>query len=219
MRPFVFGSKNKTDILDLTKTAPLLEAALAYVRGLAANGKTMLIVGGKPEMRDLVRKTAVDISMPYVAGRWLGGTLTNYSEIKKRIKLMVELTTDRDAGSLAKKYTKKERLMIDREIARLEERFTGLVTLDKLPHAVLVVDSRHESIAVLEAHELSIPVIGIMNTDCDVSTVTYPIVGNDASRESVAYFLNAISDAYREGLKGHVAPPSSEVPVASTVVT
>jgi len=206
MKPLVFGSKNRTDILDLSKTAPLLETALAFVRVLGAQGKKIVFVGGKPEMTELVMSAAQEISMPYVAGRWLGGTLTNFTEIKKRIKRMLELTTDREAGTLAKKYTKKERVLIDREIDRLEGNFSGLVSLEKLPDALLVVDTRHESIAVHEAAALGIPVIGIMNSDCDLSEVTHAIVGNDASRESVKFFLDSIVSAYQDGTKGEVVP-------------
>lgn len=205
MRPLVYGVKGKTDILDLTKTAPLLEGALAFVRASGASGKKLLFVGGKAEVQEFVRKAAEEVGMPYVAGRWLGGTLTNFVEIKKRIKRMVELMADREAGTLAKKYTKKERLLIDREIARLETNFTGLVSLEKLPDALVVVDTRKEEIAVSEARALGIPVIGIMNSDCDLSQVSHPVVGNDASRESVQFFLNHIVEAYREGQKGNVA--------------
>lgn len=205
MKGYVFGTKNKTDLLDLTKTAPLLEAALFFVKGLGAHAKTVLIVGGKPEMLDLVKNAATELSMPYVAGRWLGGTLTNFPEIKKRIKKMAELTEDKEAGTLAKKYTKKERVLIDRDIVRLEENFGGISAMDKLPDALVIVDTRRESIAVLEAQTLGIPVVGIMNSDCDATQATYPIVGNDASRESVKYLLDQIVEAYREGTKGNVS--------------
>lgn len=214
MKPFVFGAKGKTDILDLTKTAPLLDEALMFMRGLGANGKKVLFVGGKPEMQEFVKAAAEKVSMPYVAGRWLGGTLTNFPEIKKRIKRMTELTADREAGTLAKKYTKRERVMIDREINRLEENFIGLVSLEKLPDALFVVDTRRESISVHEAQMLGIPIVGIMNSDCDFSAVSHPIIGNDASRESVRFFLDSATDAYREGLKGHVSKDVSE-PAAS----
>ena len=150
--------------------------------------------------------------MPYVAGRWLGGTLTNFPEIKKRIKRMLELLADREAGTLAKKYTKKERVLIDREIARLEENFSGLVSLEKLPDALLVVDTRHEETAIFEARALAIPALGIMNSDCDLSLVSYPVVGNDASRETVKFFLDKIVEAYKEGTKGAVAPEAPTTP-------
>lgn len=205
MKSLVFGTKNKTDILDLTQTSVLLESALAFVRALGAQGKTMLFVSAKPEMSDILRETAASIGAPYVAGRWLGGTLSNFTEIKKRMNRMKELIEERDAGSLATKYTKKERLMIDREIARLEENFAGLVSMDRLPEAVVVVDTRREDNAVKEARGMNIPVVGIANSDCDLSLVSHPIVGNDAARESVRFFLGEIARAYQEGRKGAVA--------------
>lgn len=205
MKELVYGSKNKTDILDLTKTAPLLEDTLTFVRGLGALGKTLVIVGGKPEMQGIVKEAAESISMPYVAGRWLGGTLTNFEEIRKRVKRMQELLADREAGTLAKKYTKKERVLLDREITELENNFGGIATLEKIPSALVIVDTRREVIPVKEANVVKVPVIGIMNTDCDLSEVQYPIVGNDASRESVKFFLDQIVEAYREGAKGKVA--------------
>jgi len=210
MKSLVYGSKNKTDILDLTKTAPIMEAALAYVRGLGAHGKTVLFVGGKPEMKQIVKETAQDLGQPYVSGRWLGGTLTNFNEIKRRIKRMQELTGERDTGASAKKYTKKERVLFDREINRLEENFLGLGSMEKLPDALVVVDTRAESIAVAEAATLGIPVVGIMNSDCDFSAVAYPIVGNDASKDAVAFFLAQVAEAYREGTKGRVLPATEE---------
>jgi small subunit ribosomal protein S2 len=204
MKDFVYGSKNKTDILDLTKTAPTLEKALAFVRSLGANGKTVLFVGGKPEMLGIIKEAAEALSMPHVAGRWLGGTMTNFDEIKRRVRRMKELLEDREAGTLAKKYTKKERVLLDREIAELENNFGGIANMDTLPHALVIVDTRRETIPVAEAHAKNIPVIGIMNSDCDLSQVTYPIVGNDANRESVKFFLDQIVEAYREGAKGKV---------------
>ena len=199
MKSLVFGTKNKTDILDLTQTAPLLEAALEFVRTLGAQGKTILFVSGKPEMAQIVRESAASVAMPFVAGRWLGGTLSNFTEIKKRMNRMKELLEEKESGTSAKKYTKKERLMIDREIARLEENFSGLVQLEKVPDALVIVDTKREDNAVKEARGLGVPVIGIMNSDCDLSLVSHPIVGNDASRESVEYFLKQITDAYDTG--------------------
>ena len=214
MKPLVYGSKNRTDILDLTKTAPLFETALTFVKGLGAHGKTVLFVGGKPEMKDFVKKVGEDLKMPYVSGRWMGGSLTNFPEIKKRVKRMEELSTEKEGGILAKKYTKKERVLFDREIARLEERFFGLSGMEKLPDALVIVDTRHESIAVAEAQIMGIPVVGIMNSDCDFSQVQYPIVGNDASQDAVQFFLAQIAEAYREGTKGQVAPVAAETPSA-----
>jgi small subunit ribosomal protein S2 len=205
MKNFIFGSKGKTDIIDLTKVDELMRTTLAFVRAEGAQNKTLLFVGGKPEVRDLVRQTAEELDMPYVAGRWLGGTLTNFQEIKKRIKRLLELTQDRDAGTLVQKYTKKERILIDREIADLEEKFSGISTLERVPDALVVVDTRAEHIAVREANTLKIPVIGIMNSDCDATLVSHPLIGNDSARQSVQFFLDRVVEAYREGARGIVA--------------
>lgn len=210
MKKFIFGAKDTVDIIDLNRTSELLEHARTFTRSLASSGKTILFVGGKPEIRDLVREAAEGISMPYVAGRWLGGTLTNFSEIKKRIARLASLTADREAGILAQKYTKKERVLLDREIAKLELNFSGLSSLERLPDALAVVDTRAEHIPVREAVNLGIPVIGIMSSDCDLSKVSHPIVGNDATRQSVQFFLGRIVEAYREGLSGKVEEQKQE---------
>ena len=141
-------------------------------------------------------------------GVGLGGTLTNFSEIKKRIARLGELTADKEAGVLIQKYTKKERLLIDREIAKLEENFGGMSGVEQLPNALVVVDTRAESIAVTEAKHSGIPVVGIMNSDCDLSVVDHPIIGNDASRKSVTFFLERVMEAYQEGKKEGV--PAAE---------
>lgn len=205
MKSMIFGSKGKTDIIDLTKVEAIMEESLAFVRAQGAHSKTLLFVGGKPEVQSLVRAAAEELDMPYVAGRWLGGTLTNFAEIKKRLKRLAELTADREAGVLVQKYTKKERLLIDREITDLEEKFGGIAGLERVPDVLVVVDTRAEAIAVREANTLTIPVVGIMNSDCDRSVVSHPIIGNDASRESVQFFLKHIVEAYREGTQGSVA--------------
>lgn len=199
MKGLIFGTKNQTDILDLTKTSAMLGSVLEYVKTLGAQGRTLLFVSGKPEMAQLIRETAASINMPFVAGRWLGGTLSNFTEIKKRMNRMKELIDERESGTSVKKYTKKERLMISREIARLEENFSGLVSLERVPDALVVVDTKREDNAVKEARGLGIPVIGVMNSDCDLSLVSHPVVGNDASRESVEYFLKEVTAAYEAG--------------------
>ena len=204
MQPFIFGSKGKTDIIDLEATQKLLEEAVTFVKAQGAHQKVVLFVGGKPEIRDIVRESAETLGLPFVAGRWLGGTLTNFSEIKKRINRLALLTEEKESGESAKKYTKKERVMIDREIARLEENFVGLSGVEKLPDALVVVDTKSEEIAVREAKLLKIPVVGIMNSDCDRKQVSHPVIGNDATRDSVRFFLEKIVEAYREGSKGSV---------------
>ena len=210
MKSFIFGSKGKTDIIDLTKVEEVMEETLEFVRAQGAQNKKLLFVGGKPEIRDIVRRVAEELDMPYVAGRWLGGTLTNFSEIKKRTKRLAELTDERDTGTLAQKYTKKERVLIDREIADLEEKFSGISSMERVPDVVVAVDTRAEDIAVREANTLNIPVVGILNSDCDRSLVSHPLIGNDAARESVDFFLRQVVDAYQKGTQGAIKEDTKE---------
>lgn len=196
--PFIFGIKNSVEIFDLEKTNQALEDAKKFVSELAAKGKMILFVSSKAEAKDAIKAAADSIQMPYVAGRWKGGTLTNFEEIRKRVIRLDDLTSKREAGELGK-YTKKERLMIDREIESLEEGFAGLNLMTRLPDALFVVDAGHEEIAVREAGTLGIPVISLSNSDCDYTKIDYPIPGNDANRHSIAYFTNAISEAYKSG--------------------
>ena len=202
MKSFILGSKNKTDLLDLTKTEEFITHAMDAVKRYGAEGKTILFVAGKREMVRITRDAAESLSMPFVAGRWLGGTLTNFAEIKKRVARLVELESMRESGELEKKYTKLERLMLSREEERLRERFGGLVGMDNLPAAVLVVDTRSESIAVAEAKEVHIPIVGIMNSDCDLTDATYPVIANDASLKTVKLLLNELVESYRAGRDG-----------------
>lgn len=196
--PYIFGVKNRIEIFDLEKTQPLLEKAEAFIKQLGSEGKTILFVGGKSEAKEAVRRGALSLDMPYVAGRWIGGTLSNFESIRKRVTKYLDLTDKREKGELSK-YTKKERLLIDREIVRLETLFSGLIPLTKLPDVVFVIDSKKEHIAVAEAHKSKIPVIALCGSDCNLKEVTHPIVGNDASVSSVQYFVDRVVSAYKEG--------------------
>jgi len=196
--PIVFGVKNRVEIIDLEQTSAHLDIAKEFVKKLAAEGKTLLFVGGKNEAKEAIKKAAQSVDMPYVAGRWIGGTITNFDEIKKRVAKLQELTMQKERGELGK-YTKKERLLIDREIDKLTLFFSGLVNLTAMPAAVFVVDARHEEIAVKEAHSAGIPVISLSNTDNNIKEIEYPIACNDASVSSVAYFVDQIAQAYKEG--------------------
>ena len=201
MKPFVIGSKSKVEIFDLAKTDAQLSAAKEVMRALARDGKTVLFVGGKSEVGPAIKDAATRIGQPFVASRWLGGTISNFVEIKKRIDRLADLIQKRDSGELAKMYTKLERVFIDREIERLEYRLGGIAELSRKPDAFVIVDTRHEAHATKEARDARIPVIGIMSSDCDLSDATYPIVVNDASRETVRLILGELSEAYDEGRK------------------
>lgn len=202
MRPFVLGAKGGMEIFDLEKTDTQLAAAKQALAALARDGKTVLFVGGKREASDAVRETAERLAQPYVAGRWLGGTISNFPEIKKRIDRLADLSGKRESGELGKIYTKLERIRIDREIDRLTERLEGLKSLSRRPDALVIVDTRHEAHATKEARQAGIPIIAIMSSDCDLKDATYPIVTNDASRQAIALVLGELAVAFETGQRG-----------------
>ena len=202
MKPFIIGTKSRVEIFDLKKADEQLASAKSAIAALARDGKTVLFVGGKREVSDILRDTARRIGAPYVAGRWLGGTISNFPEIKKRIDRLADLTQKRDSGELNKLYTKLERIYIDREIDRLSERLEGIRDLAKRPDAMVIVDTRHEAHATKEARNAGIPVIGVMSSDCNAKDAAYPIAVNDASRETVTLVLNELAAAYEQGRKG-----------------
>lgn len=204
---YIFGTKNNTDIFDLEKTVTVLDQALEYVKSLGSEGKTILFVGGKKEASNIVKNIAQSLNMPYVEGRWIGGTLTNFIQIRKRVDRFEKLISDKEKGELAK-YTKKERMLIDKEIEKLDKMFSGIVSLKKTPDVLIVVDSKREDGAVKEAKDMKVKVVALANSDCDISDIDYPIVGNDGSRPSIQYFLEAISASYGEGKKN---PKKEEV--------
>ncbi len=207
--PYIFGVKNKVEIFDLEKTTELLDKAKDFVKSLGKDSKIILFVGGKSEARNSVKLGAQSLGMPFVDGRWIGGTLTNFVQIRKRVEKMEKLTMEREKGELAK-YTKKERLLIDREIANLERFFSGIVTMKDLPKAIFVIDPRKEKTAVKEALDLGIPVIALLGSDCNMKEVTHPIVGNDSSQTSIQFFVNQITKAYSEGkLEGKTEAPKA----------
>ena len=199
-KQYMFGSKDRLEIIDLEKTSELLDSAKEYMASLGATGKTVLFVGGKNEAQRIVKDVAESLGMPYVSGRWIGGTLTNLPEIKKRTERLEKLRTQKERGELSK-YTKKERLLIDREIDKLEEKFGGLVTMKELPDVLCVVDTKREHIAIAEAKATGRNLVALANTDCDVSLVDYPVVANDAARASIEFFMKELAEAYTEGTK------------------
>ena len=209
-RNYIFGFKNRSAVINLEKTMADLERAKEFVRGLAKEGKVILFVGNKDEAKGATTKVAELLDMPYVASRWLGGTFTNFSQIKSRIDRLAELKEQKASGELLEKYTKKERLLIDKEITRLERYLGSLSSLSKLPAAVVVVDADHEKIVVTEAAQVKIPVISISSSDNDIRQITYPIVANDSSAASIKLLLEELVKAYDEG--------RSQAPVATPVL-
>jgi small subunit ribosomal protein S2 len=199
-KPLIFGAKNKVEIFDLEKTKTYLDTVKEFVKGIAEKNGMILFVGSKNEAQEAIKHAANAINMPFVAGRWIGGTFTNFGQIRKRVDRMEMLMSQREKGELGK-YTKKERLLIDREIDSLNRFFSGITSMKEMPKAVFVIDAKHEAIAVTEAHKVKIPVIGLCGSDNNLRAVEYPIPGNDASRGSVSFFLNEIVAAYKQGQK------------------
>ncbi|HEC30409.1 MAG TPA: 30S ribosomal protein S2, partial [Candidatus Yonathbacteria bacterium] len=181
MKPLIFGVKNTVEIINLEKTDEYLTRAKEFVASVAKEGKQILFVGSKNEAREVVKNAALSVDLPYVTNRWIGGTITNFSEIKKRIARLEELTSKREKGELGM-YTKKERLMIDREIENLEKHFGGLLSMKQKPAALFVIDSEAESIAVKEADSTGIPIVSLSGSDCNIKKIDYPVPANDSSR-------------------------------------
>jgi small subunit ribosomal protein S2 len=204
---YLFTSKDGNDIFDLEQSAALIESAAAILNEAGKNGKNVVFVGTKDEVSRLVKATAESISMPFVTNRWIGGMLTNFSEIKKRIARLDSLMAERESGELDRKYTKKERVMINREIDKLNFNFAGIKTLTRTPDMMVVVDPRHDVIAVQEALDVRIPVIALLSSDCDASKITHPVFVNDALQSSVTVVLGELSKAYAEGKAQFVPKP------------
>lgn len=211
-RAAIFGTKGKVDIFDLEHTATMLEKAEAFLEKIGREGKNVVFASSKHEIRSAITAAATDAGVQYVAGRWVGGTFSNGALIKKRVDELESLMAKRDDGSLAK-YTKKERLMIDREIKRLDEMFGGLRGLRSLPSALVVVDPKHEKNAVAEARMLRIPVVAIASSDCNVADIAYPIAANDSNHTSVSFILSKLAAAYTRGKKDAPAKKESVQPL------
>lgn len=206
---YIFGRKNRIEIFDLEKTSKLFADALEYMKKLGAERKVVLFATGKGEARELVKAAAIRLGSPYISGRWIGGTLTNFTEIRARVERLELLRGERERGEFSK-YTKRERLFLDREIDRLAKLFNGLVPMKTKPHALFVVDAKREQIAVREAKAMHVPVIAFSSSDCDLSLVDVPILGNDAAVKSIELVVSSLVDAYEEGVRSRPLPANTD---------
>ena len=198
MKRYIFTARNGIYIIDLQQTVKMFRTAYDFVRDLAAEGKTVLLVGTKKQAQEAVEEEARRADAPFVNVRWLGGMLTNFQTIRKsldRLQKLTEMATD----GTAEKLPKKEVLKLAKERARLEKVLGGIKDLRRVPDAVFVVDPSREEIAVLEARRLSIPIIAIVDTNCDPDLVDYVIPGNDDAIRAIKLFLGKIADAILEG--------------------
>jgi len=201
MAPYIFGHRNKIHIVNLEKTLAMYNEAMNYIRQLAANRGTILMVGTKRQARDIIAAEAQRAGMPYVDQRWLGGTLTNFNTIRGRIAYLKSLYEMEENGTF-EQLPKKEVIKLLAERDKLEKNLGGIKNMTKLPDAIFVVDPRKEHIAVAEAHKLGIPIVGIVDTNCDPDEVDYIIPGNDDAIRAVKLILSAMSSAVLEGRQG-----------------
>lgn len=197
---FVYGYKNNNAIINLEESTTALDKACLFAEELGREKKVLLFVGSKPEAKQTIKKAAGTLGMPYVTERWIGGTFTNFKEIKKRIERLKWLKEAEETGELGK-YKKKERLMFAKERKDLERYFEGIIDMTKLPDAIFIVDVLEEDIAATEAKQSRVPIITVSNSDCDIRGVDYPIIANDTSLKPISFFVEAITDSYKKGLK------------------
>lgn len=199
MRSFIFTERNGIHIIDLQQTVQRLAEACDFVRDLVANGESILFVGTKKQARDAIELEAKRCSMPYVNNRWLGGTLTNFATIQGRIDYLVRLEDARARGEL-QRLPKKEALKIDHEIERLNRHFGGIKEMTRLPSALFVIDPSMTRIAVAEAIRSGIPIVAMVDTNCNPDEIDYPVPSNDDAIRAVKLMSNRIADAALEGL-------------------
>lgn len=200
MQKFIFGKKKNVYIIDLEKTAPLLAQAQDFAKSVGQHGGKIIFVATKKQLRTLVKEMAVSCGMPYIVERWVGGFLTNFSTVRKRVERYKELLGQRDRGGFSR-MIKKEVVKLNREIERMDKIYSGVIDLDEIPSCVLVVDPKKEVACVREANKLSIPVIALIDTDANPEVVDYPIPGNDDAIKSVRYILSCLVEAITAGIK------------------
>lgn len=198
MKQYIFMERNGIHIIDLQKTLKSMETASKALKEISATGDPILFVGTKNQAKGILKQEAIRAEMPYIVERWLGGTLTNFSTIKKSIRHLENLEKMMLDGTV-EKLTKKERLQIDREIDKMKKVFAGIQEMRKIPAAIFVVDIKKEEIAVREALKLRIPIFAIVDTNCDPTHIDYPIPGNDDSTKSITIIARVVADAILEG--------------------
>lgn len=213
MAPYIFGQRNNIHIINLEKTLPLFEDALKFVRQLSANKGTILFVGTKRQARDIIMEEASRCQSPFVNYRWLGGMLTNFKTVKTSIKRLKEMEGMVEDGSL-ERLPKKEGLLAQREMAKLNRSLGGIKDMSTIPDAIFVIDTGYQKIALSEAKTLGVPVIGIVDTNNDPDGVDYVIPGNDDSTRAIRLYARGVADSILEGrsqvIQEMVAPSDEE---------
>jgi small subunit ribosomal protein S2 len=193
MFPFIFGVRNNIHIIDLEKTKEKFDEVLKFIQELVSQNKTILFVGTKPQIKDLVKEMATELGYPYVTERWLGGTFTNFEVIRKRVEKLKELEKKKAEGFF-ERYTKKERTKIEKMIQKLEKKFGGIKNMEVLPDAVFICDMVKDKLAVKEAREMGVKIIAISDTNSDPTLADYFIPANDDAISSVKYILEKVKE-------------------------
>ena len=208
MAEYIFTERNGIYIIDLQKTVKKLEEAYMFIRDISAEGGEVLFVGTKKQAQESVKEEAIRCGMPYVNARWLGGMLTNFNTIQRRVKRLAQLKTMESDGTF-NLLPKKEVIKLQLEIEKLEKFMGGITEMKKQPAAMFIVDPRKERIAVREAKKLGIPIVGIVDTNCDPDEVDYVIPGNDDAIRAVKLIAGAMADAVIEGRQGESSAPAA----------
>jgi small subunit ribosomal protein S2 len=222
MRTYIFGARNGIHIIDLQQTVTMFKAAAGFVRDLAAGGGNLLFVGTKKQAQEAIKEEAQRCGMFYVHNRWLGGTLTNFSTIRQSIERLRRLEEMENDPKIVDALTKKEMLGLKREKDKLEQSLGGIKGMRKLPDAIFVIDPKQEEIAVKEARKLGIPVVAVVDTNCDPDVVDHKIPGNDDAIRAIRLFCAAVADSINEGKGLHeqalIRPAGDGAPEAAMPV-
>jgi small subunit ribosomal protein S2 len=202
MEEYLYGQEKGVHIFDLTKTKLALEEALEYIKKSVSEGKLVLLLGTKKQIKEKVSEVGKDTGMPVITERWLGGTISNFDQIKKSLKKLADMKAKMIEGAY-NEFTKKERLLIEREIARLDRFFGGLTGLEKVPEILFVVDTKKEAPAVREASRTKVTIIGIVDSNSDPDMIDYPIPMNDDASRGMTYVLDLVKSAILDGKAKH----------------
>ncbi len=197
--PYIYTSRNEIHIIDLVKTIDNLKKAAEFVEDEISHGKTILFVGTKKSIKSIIKNMAEEAGVPYVNERWLGGTITNFSVIRKLVDKLINLEKQKEDPDYEKKYTKKERLIFDREIEKINEMVGGIRELTKIPDLIYIVDIKEEKTAVKEANKRQIPVVAITDTNTDPTLVDFPVPANDDSIRTVELITSVMVEAVKAG--------------------
>ena len=214
MKPYIFTVRNDIHILDLEKTRKALTKAVEFVGNIAQTGGTILFIGTKRQARSIIEAQAKVAGQPFINIRWLGGIFTNFKTIQRTVRKLEKLTEQKNSGQLESRYTKKERLMVEREIEKLEKLFAGMKDMKRIPQAVFIADINHDDIALAEARKMKVPIVAIVDTNSNPEGVDYPIPCNDDATAAIELITTAIAQSIKENKAAAPATVAAAAPAA-----